>query len=52
MAVELRNWAESKLRIGLPSVEILRGPSIEQLALKLKKVFSVVGTTDPPKESA
>jgi NADPH:quinone reductase-like Zn-dependent oxidoreductase/NAD(P)-dependent dehydrogenase (short-subunit alcohol dehydrogenase family)/acyl carrier protein len=52
MAVELRNWAESKLRIGLPSVEILRGPSIEQLALKLKKAFVVVGTTVPPKESA
>jgi NADPH:quinone reductase-like Zn-dependent oxidoreductase/acyl carrier protein len=32
MAVELRNWLDSAFAVGLPAVEVMRGPSVEQLA--------------------
>ena len=32
MGIELRNWIEKELRTNLPSVELLRGPSIARLA--------------------
>lgn len=32
MAVELRNWIEGDLRLNLPIVELVRGPSVLQLA--------------------
>jgi acyl carrier protein len=31
MAIELRNWVEGDLRVNLPAVELLKGPSIMQL---------------------
>ncbi len=31
MAVELRNWIEGEMRISLPIVDLIRGPSIAQL---------------------
>jgi acyl carrier protein len=35
MAVELKNWIEGELGVTLPSVELLRGPSIADLTGKL-----------------
>src|SRR5205823_966232 len=32
MAVELRNWVEGELRVTLPIVELMRGPSVSRLA--------------------
>lgn len=32
MAVELRNWVESNLGVGLRTMEIMRGPTVRQLA--------------------
>jgi NADPH:quinone reductase-like Zn-dependent oxidoreductase/SAM-dependent methyltransferase/acyl carrier protein len=32
MAVELRNWIESDLRLSLPTVELMKGPSVSRLA--------------------
>jgi NAD(P)-dependent dehydrogenase (short-subunit alcohol dehydrogenase family)/aryl carrier-like protein len=32
MAVELRNWIESELQVGLPVVELMRSPSLTYLA--------------------
>jgi acyl carrier protein len=32
MAVELRNWIEGELRINLPIVELMQGPSVDRLA--------------------
>jgi aryl carrier-like protein len=32
MAVELRNWMEAELRVDLPLVELMQGPSITRLA--------------------
>jgi acyl transferase domain-containing protein/NADPH:quinone reductase-like Zn-dependent oxidoreductase/SAM-dependent methyltransferase/aryl carrier-like protein len=32
MAVELRNWIEGELRVNLPIVELMQGPSITRLA--------------------
>ncbi len=32
MAVELRNWIEGELRINLPIVELMHGPSVTQVA--------------------
>jgi acyl transferase domain-containing protein/NADPH:quinone reductase-like Zn-dependent oxidoreductase/SAM-dependent methyltransferase/aryl carrier-like protein len=40
MAVELRNWIEGDLRLSLSSVEILRGPSLSQLADLLADGFA------------
>jgi acyl transferase domain-containing protein/aryl carrier-like protein len=40
MAVELRNWIEGDLRLTLSSVDILRGPSISQLADLLAEQFA------------
>jgi NAD(P)-dependent dehydrogenase (short-subunit alcohol dehydrogenase family)/acyl carrier protein len=37
MAVELRNWLDNKLKITLPTMEIMRGPSIAGLAARLLK---------------
>jgi acyl carrier protein len=32
MAVELRNWIEGDLRLSLPTVELMKGPSVSRLA--------------------
>ena len=40
MAVELRNWIEGDLRLTLSSVDILRGPSLSQLADLLAEQFA------------
>jgi aryl carrier-like protein len=40
MAVELRNWIEGDLRLTLSSVDILRGPSLSQLADLLAEKFA------------
>jgi amino acid adenylation domain-containing protein len=37
MAVELRNWIESRLRINLPIVELVRGPSLNHVAERLSE---------------
>jgi acyl carrier protein len=31
MAIELRNWVEGDLKVSLPAVELLKGPSLRQL---------------------
>jgi hypothetical protein len=31
MAIELRNWVERDLKVTLPAVELLKGPSLSQL---------------------
>lgn len=40
MAVELRNWAENNLGVRLPTIEIMKGPSIVQLSYKLIQIFT------------
>jgi len=40
MAVELRNWVENSLGVYLPTLEIMRGPSVHKLALRLQRDFS------------
>lgn len=47
MAVELRNWVDGNLKITLPTMEIMRGPSIRQLTQRLIEIFtgSAVGTS-------
>ena len=40
MAVELRNWLENSLGVYIPTIEIMRGPSVKKLALRLKRDFS------------
>jgi aryl carrier-like protein len=39
MAVELRNWAESNLGVHVRTMEIMRGPTIRQLAERLLASF-------------
>jgi acyl carrier protein len=39
MAIELRNWVEGDLRLSLPAVELLKGPSVLQIADKLLEQF-------------
>jgi NADPH:quinone reductase-like Zn-dependent oxidoreductase/SAM-dependent methyltransferase len=48
MAVELRNWVEGDLRISLPSVELLRGPSISRLAEILDEQFGKIDAGAAP----
>jgi hypothetical protein len=40
MAVEFRNWMEHGLGVNLPTIEIMRGPSVERLVLRLQEVIS------------
>jgi acyl transferase domain-containing protein/ubiquinone/menaquinone biosynthesis C-methylase UbiE/acyl carrier protein len=41
MAVELRNWIEGELRLSLPTVELMRGPTVVRLAeLLLEQIES------------
>ena len=40
MAVELRNWVESELRVSLPIVELMEGPTVNRLADILLEQFS------------
>jgi NADPH:quinone reductase-like Zn-dependent oxidoreductase/malonyl CoA-acyl carrier protein transacylase/acyl carrier protein len=35
MAIELRNWVEGDLKVSLPAVELLKGPTLTQLADRL-----------------
>ena len=39
MAVELRNWLENNLGVVLPTMEVMRGPSLKQLSNKLLNTF-------------
>jgi amino acid adenylation domain-containing protein len=43
MAVELRNWIESELRVNLPIVELMRSPSIARLTELLLGQLSPTG---------
>ena len=40
MGIELRNWIEKELRMNLPGVELLRGPSIARVAQILLQQLS------------
>src|SRR5581483_4833332 len=40
MAVELRNWIEGELQVNLPIVELMRSPSVAQLAAVLAEQFA------------
>ena len=46
MAVELRNWAENNIGITLPTMEVMRGPSIVELTNSLLKAFNSKMTQD------
>ncbi len=46
MAVELRNWAESALGVHLRTMEIMRGPTIRQLAGTLVEGLRVAASPD------
>jgi NADPH:quinone reductase-like Zn-dependent oxidoreductase/acyl carrier protein len=46
MAVELRNWVEGELRLSLPAVELLHGPSVTQL------VETLLRQLDPANQDA
>src|SRR3990172_9396887 len=48
MAVELRNWIERDLRLDLPAVELLRGPSVLQLADVLLDQVSKLDSAPEP----
>ncbi len=48
MAVELRNWAESALGVRLRTMEIMRGPTIRQLAESLTLACRSAPTTGIP----
>ena len=47
MAVELRNWLESELRVDLPIVELMRSPSVSGLAGRLAERLEA-GCKAPP----
>jgi acyl transferase domain-containing protein/ubiquinone/menaquinone biosynthesis C-methylase UbiE len=49
MAVELRNWIEGDLRLSLPTVELMKGPSVLQLA---DLMLAQVAKLDPGSTSA
>jgi acyl carrier protein len=49
MAVELRNWVEGELRVTIPIVELMQGPSVDRLAdLLLEQLLK----SDAPPPSA
>ena len=56
MGIELRNWIEKELRTNLPSVELLRGPSIARLAellvqsLNSSRVTEIESSQDQQKD--
>jgi NADPH:quinone reductase-like Zn-dependent oxidoreductase/SAM-dependent methyltransferase/acyl carrier protein len=50
MAVELRNWIERDLRLNLPAVELLRGPSVLQLSDLLLEQISRRDSPEPATE--
>jgi myxalamid-type polyketide synthase MxaB len=41
MAVELRNWVDHKLKITIPTMEIMRGPSISEFVQRLLALLAV-----------
>src|SRR5262249_36478976 len=47
MAVELRNWLESELRVDLPIVELMRSPSLTGLAELLAARLELGGAASP-----
>jgi acyl carrier protein len=49
MAVELRNWVDHKLKITIPTMEIMRGPSISEFAQRL---LALLASTDGSKQGA
>ena len=53
MAVELRNWLDSKFDVALPAVEVMRGPSIDQLSATVLRVLAHAGgDTEAPAAGA
>lgn len=48
MAVELRNWIERDLRLNLPTVELLRGPSVVELCDVLLDQLSKLDASGKP----
>ena len=46
MAVELRNWIEGELRLSLPIVELMRGPSVNRLTEVLLEQLSSTDVED------
>ena len=51
MAIELRNWVDGNLKISLPTMEIMRGPSIRQLTQRLLD-FLARASAAPSQENA
>ena len=47
MAVELRNWLESELRVDLPIVELMRSPCVSGLAEQLAERLEAGGNAPP-----
>jgi acyl transferase domain-containing protein/acyl carrier protein len=52
MAVELRNWVENTLQLSLPTTELLRGPSVSQLAERLLEQIEGSAQGSPAVEPA
>jgi acyl transferase domain-containing protein/SAM-dependent methyltransferase/acyl carrier protein len=48
MGVELRNWIEGELRVNLPIVELMQGPSVDRLADLLLEQLTRSDTAPPP----
>lgn len=48
MVMELSNWITKNLNIALPVMEIIRGPSINELTRILLKSFDLAETTHSP----
>lgn len=46
MGIELRNWIERELRMNLPGVELLRGPSIARVAQILVQQLTPDGVSE------
>jgi hypothetical protein len=55
MAVELQNWIESDLRLQLPTMALMKGPSVaklsDSLAKQLKKLDAAASREDGGTES-
>ena len=52
MAVELRNWLDSTFGVALPAVEVMRGPSIDQLTGTVLRFLARTGAADGAAEPA
>jgi len=43
MAIELRNWIDSQLKVAVPTMDIMRGPSPAELVLRLMTALATAG---------